>query len=270
MTKPKTTNKHERVTHLRWVPVAKMRVPEVAQREENPSRVSYLAAHFDPELLTPPVVSERGGHFWIMDGQHRVAAFKDWIGEDWITQQVQCWTYTGLTEATEAEMFLKLNDTLNVGAFDKFRIGVTAGRDMETDIDRVVRATGLVVSKQSVEGGIRAVGALRKVYSRGGASVLNRSLSIIRDAYGDPGLEAPVIEGLGLVCSRYNGELDQEKAVKQLASFRGGVGALMQRAELSRKQTGAPRSHCVAAAAVEVINRGKGGKKLPGWWQVSA
>ena len=31
-----------------------------------------------------------------------------------------------------------------------------------------------------------------------------------------------------------------------------------------------PLNQCVAAAAVDVINRGKGGKKLPSWWKTEA
>jgi hypothetical protein len=46
----------------------------------------------------------------------------------------------------------------------------------------------------------------------------------------------------------------------------GGVNGLLGRAEQIRRQTGNPKNHCVAAAAVEAINRGRGGKKLPSWW----
>jgi hypothetical protein len=268
MTKPKpTNNRFEREAHLRWVPLAKMRVSPLAQRELNRARVDYIDANMDLEQLGNPTVSEREGHFYVLDGQHRVEAYKQWLGEDWINQQLQCWTYQGLTESDEAEKFLKLNDVLSVNAMAKFRVGVQAGRPTETDIDRVVRAAGLRVSTDKSEGSIRAVGTLRKVYSRGGAGVLSRALGIIRDAYGTAGLEAPVIEGLGYVCARYNGELDVPVAVQKLATAHGGVSGLLGAAEATRKRTGLPRGQCVAATAVDLINRGKGGKKLPSWWK---
>ena len=256
-----------RAAHLQWVPLGKMRVSPLAQREMKQFRVDQIAANMDIEQIGNPTVNERGGLFYIIDGQHRIEAYKEWIGDGWEVQEFQCWTYRDLSEQEEAERFLKLNDTLTVTAFDKFKVGVQAERAVETDVDRIVRAAGLVVSKHGVPGAIGSVSTLRRVYLRSGPAVLARTLGIIRDAYGDPGLEAPVIDGVGLLCGRYNGELDVEKAVRQLANAHGGVNALLGRAEITRKQTGNPRNHCVAAAAVDLINRGKGGKKLPSWWK---
>lgn len=254
----------ERSARLRWVPIAKMKVNPLAQRDLNQARVDHLAANFDLEQLGTPTVSEREGHFFIIDGQHRIEALRQ-MG--WGDQQIQCWTYTGLTGEEEAERFLKLNDVLAVEAMARFRAGVHAGREVECDIDRVVRSQGLCVSKDSLPGAIRAVGTLRRVYSRTDGATLGRTLRIIRDAYGDAGLEAPVIDGIGYLCGRYNGELDEALAVKKLGGANGGVNGLLGAAEKLRRSTGNPKGQCVAAAAVEFINTGRGGKKLPSWWK---
>lgn len=259
-------NRTEAPTRLRWVPLGKLRVSSVAQRELVPARVDRLLAEFDPDLVGNPVVSDRDGYFWVIDGQHRTEALKAWLGDGWDDQQIQCRVYSGLTEQQEADLFDRINDTLTIHAFDKFRVRVNAGRSIETDIDRQVRHEGLVVSRDGVPGAVRAVGTLRRVYTRSDAATLGRALRIIRDAYGDPGLEAPVIDGIGHLCQRFNGELDEDKAVKKLSSAHGGVNGLIGAAEKLRRSTGQPKAHCVAAAAVEIINRGKGGKKLPNWW----
>lgn len=265
MTKSNESNgRVERSARLRWVPIAKMKVNPLAQRDLNQARVDHLAANIDLEQLGTPTVSERDGHFYIMDGQHRVAAL---VQMGWGDQQIQCWTYTGLTEQEEAERFLKLNDVLAVEAMARFRAGVHAGRDMECDIDRIVRSQGLCVSKDGIPGAIRAVGTLRRVYSRSDGPTLGRTLRIVRDAYGDSGLEAPVIDGIGYLCSRYNGELDEAAAVAKLGGANGGVNGLLGAAEKLRRSTGNPKGQCVAAAAVEFINTGRGGKKLPSWWK---
>jgi hypothetical protein len=120
--------KVERVARLRWVPIPKMRVSPVAQRQVNQARVDYIAANFDPEQIGTPTVSERDGAFFVIDGQHRIEALKA-IG--WGDQSVQCWTYTGLTEQEEADKFDRLNDVLAVHAFDRYRTRVTAGREVE-------------------------------------------------------------------------------------------------------------------------------------------
>jgi hypothetical protein len=254
------------MARLRWVPLTQMRVNPLAQRDLNHARVSELAACFDVEQMGTPTVSYRGGWYYLVDGQHRIEALKCWLGS-WEDQQVQCWTCEGLSEAAEAELFLALNDTLTVGAFAKFKVAVAAGRDAEADVDRIVRALGLRIARGG--GGICAVATLRRVHARGGPAVLSRALRIIRDAYGAAGLEGPVIEGIGLVCQRYDGQLSEQRAIQRLSSAHGGVSGLVSRAGQLRQSTGSATAQCVAAAAVDLINRGSGGKnkKLPSWWR---
>lgn len=261
-----TATKVEREARLRWVPIAKMKVSPIAQRDLNQARVDHLTANFDLEQIGTPTVNERGGWFYILDGQHRVEALKA-IGYG--DQSVQCWTYIDLTDQEMADKFDRLNDVLAVHAYDKFKVRVNAGRDVESDIDRIVKAQRLVVSRDGIPGAVSAVGTLRRVYTRAGGPTLGRCLRIIRDAYGDPGLEASVIDGIGYLCQRYNGQLDDDAAVERLAKVNGGVNGLLGKAEVLRKKTGNAKGQCVAAAAVEILNAGKGGKKLPSWWAES-
>lgn len=128
----------------------------------------------------------------------------------------------------------------------------------------------MVVSKQNVEGGIGAVGTLRRLYIRAGAHSLGRTLRIINSAWGSAGLEASVIDGIGLLCGRYNGELEDQVAVLKLTKVAGGVKGFLGKAYLIKDRTKQPLNQCVAAAAVDVINAGKGGKKLPNWWKQDA
>ncbi len=272
MTKPHNTERRvERTARLSWVALGLMRYPAMAQRGRvNQGRVNGIAANMDLEQIGTPTVNRRGGLYYVLDGMHRVEGYKTWIGDGWEQQQLHCWTYDALNETEEAETFLKLNDTLSVHAFDTFRIGLSANRREETEIAGVVQQVGLTISQSRAEGTIGAVGALRRVYRREGHTVLERALGIIRDAYGTPGLESHVIDGIGLLCGRYNGELDTEAAVARLASVAGGLGGLMNRAYMAKNQTSAQLNQCVAAAAVDIINRGKGGKKLPSWGKTDA
>lgn len=265
MTEPNSSQPRRMVreAHLRWVPIPEMRVSPLAQRELRQPWVDDLVANFDPEEIGNPTVNERDGHYYVIDGQHRIEALKQ-VG--WGDQHVQCWTYRGLSEQEEAERFLKLNNKLTIDAFYKFRIGMTAGREEECEINRVVRSQQLVVSRDRLPGAISAVGTLRRIYRRDGSKVLARTLRIVRDAYGDAGLEAATIDGIGLLCARYNGELDEPLAIKRLSDAHGGVNGLLNAANKLRAQMGQQRGHCVAAAAVEIINRGRGGNKLKPWW----
>ena len=60
----------ERTARLRWVPLTQMRVNPLAQRDLNAARVSQLAARFELEQMGAPVVSHRGGWYYLIDGQH--------------------------------------------------------------------------------------------------------------------------------------------------------------------------------------------------------
>lgn len=263
MTTDPTLKRVQREAVLEWVPIPLMRVSALAQRDLNQARVNRIAAEFDLEQLGTPTVNQRDGHWYVIDGWHRINVL---ILIGYGDQQVQCWAYRGLTEAEEAEKFLKLNDILTVSAFAKFKVAVEAGRQEECEISRIVRSASLRISHDKRDGSISAVTALRRVYRRDPGS-LGRALCIIRDAYGDPGLEANVVDGIGLLCHRYNGKLSDERAVSALSNAHGGVNGLLGKAEFLRKQTGNPKAHCVAAAAVELINSARGGKKLPSWWK---
>lgn len=249
------------------VPLAKMKVSGLSQRDLRPARVNYLTSEFDPEQFGYPVVNMRDGFFWVIDGQHRIEAVKLYLGDDWAKQSVTCRVYTGLTEQEEAEMFDRLNNQLTVGMFDKFKVRVTAGRQTECAVQKIVEKSGLKISRSKGEGSISAVGTLVKVYDRAGATTLHRALILAFNSFGDPGLSDRIIDGMARVCERYNGALDDDDAIERFKTMRGGVGALMQRAETLRKQVGASVPQCVAAAIVDTLNAKRGGKKIPSWWK---
>lgn len=254
-------------TH-RWVPLALMQIPPNAQRELNPAWVDHLASDLDPEKVGVLVVNKIGNTYWLIDGQHRREAM---IQIGWGDQQVQCQVFEGLDDAQMAEVFLGMNDKLTVPSLPKFRIAVNAGRERECRIDEIVKAAGCVVTRDKVDGAIGAVGTLVRIYERSGPKVLSRALCIIRDAYGTPGFEAPVLDGIGLLCARHNGELEDQLAVAKLKNIQGGVSGLMGRARLIKEHLRSPAlNQCVASAATEVINAGRGGKKLPAWFREDA
>lgn len=258
-------------THKK-VPLGKMHVlSRHAQRSKiNESRVNYLLSNFDLDRIGLPVLNEReDGSYYILDGQHRIEALKRWLGEGWEKQKVECEVFIGLTEAEESAMFLALNDTLRVGVLDKFQASVNAGFVDQVHVQKIVEGAGLCISTDKVPGAISAVGTLQKVYTRSDGDTLARALRLVRDSFGDPGLRAQVIDGVGHLCQRYNGILDESIAVEKLSKVHGGVNGLLGKAEVLHKQTGNAKSQCVAAAAVDIINTGRGRKKLPSWWKES-
>lgn len=262
-----TASKIERSARLKWVPLDKIKVNPLAQREVNQARVDHLVANLDLDQLGNPTVSQRDGSYWVLDGQHRVEAMRA-FGFDGET--IQCWVHEGLTSEDEAEVFLKLNDVLAVSAFDRYTKAVHAGRPVESDIDRIVKSVGCLVTRDKVDNGIGAVAALRNVYAMG-PGTLARTLAIIRDAYGAGGFDNSIIRGMGLVCSRYDAaSLDAANAVQKLQKAARGADGLLQKAEIVRRTTGVSKSVAVAAACVETINGAGKGRKIPSWWKTDA
>ena len=265
----KTQSKPSRQAHLQWVPADDLKTNPVAQREFRQAWAEAILSRFDLDKFQVPHVNRRADEsLFIMEGQHGTWAYRQWLGEG---QQIQVWLYDGLTEQEEAEFFLSLNDKKAVDLLAKFKVGVTAGREVECDIDRIVRSNGChVTSNTSDKGSISAVGALTTIYTRYGAQNLGQTLRIIGDSFGgDSGYERPVLLGIAMVLARYP-EVEIPRLVRQLAALRNGWKGVTQKAYLVKEAMGCQQAEAAAAAVVEIYNGGRGGKKLPSWWREAA
>ena len=263
----KEQGKIKREGMIQWVPLEKMRVrEEVSQRKFDSAWAQALAKDFDLETMGLIHVNHCGDTYWIVDGQHRKAALELWM--DCTGAKLECMVYENLSEQQEARKFLDLNRTKGSTAFDKYRIALAAGDPTTVNIDAIVRLKKLRVSRQKGVGAIACVSALYQIHRRGD-DCLATTLHIAYHAFGDAGLDADILTGIAHLPGRYKGLLDEKKAISALNSIRGGAPAVRARAERLRQQFGSSKSHCTAAACIEYINRGGGGKKLPNWWKAS-
>lgn len=252
---------------MQFVPLDKMRTrEEISQRKLDPKWVATIAQNFDIEDFGHPVVNHSGEWFWILDGQHRVAALKQWM-PDWQGTQIQCFTYKDLGEQEEAKLFDRLNTTKAVSRYDKFRVRLTAGLPEETNIDAIVRLCQLRISRQKGTAAISCVGTLLRLYrldSEGTA--LKRTLTVCYWSFGDEGLESEVLDGCGALIGRYDDQVDDERLTEALKKLPGGLTFVRQRGERLRQMMGGTKPHAIAAALVEIYNKGKSGRRLPRWW----
>lgn len=249
---------------IEFVALGDMSVCEHAQRPLRKHRVDQLVARFDPDLVGLIILSFRDGVYWIVDGQHRWHALREWLGEGWEDQKIECAVHKGLTEAEEAALWLDHSNTLAQSTFDKFNVGLVAGRSPETEIAATVEKANLLIGKGV--GKIYCVGALYKIYNRGDHEVLLRTLQIARDAWGDAGFKSTPLDGLSLVVQRYDGQLNDDRVVDCLRRVRAGLNGIMNSAQETKEKLGKTMALCVAGAIVTALNRSKG-KKLPGWWK---
>lgn len=258
-----------RAPHIEWVPIEKMKVSEAAQRKYSALQAREMADDFDLESIGYPVLNRRGGDFYIVDGQHRIGALR-LIG--WADQSIECEVYSDLTEAEEADLFLRRDSRRRISAMEKFKIGVTAGRPEDVEIDQLVKSLGLTVAYYpGQKNSIGAIGTLRKVYQRSGARVLGATLAFLRDSYGVAGMTAALVDGMALVVARYGDKLDGETMVDKLGGIHGGANGLANRANTVQRQTGTQLPQCVASVIVTQYNGGRAGNwkgRLTPWWKI--
>ena len=268
-----TGQRHALAGHLRWLKIGQLQAHPRVQRKFKQPWALEIAATFDLEKLGFLTVSRHGESWWVVDGQHRLAALKIFGFSD--DDLIQCYVYDGLTEKEEADRFLGLNRRRAVDAISEFRMGVVAGYREECDIDEAVRQQGLRIGRPDRDSftmarPISAVGSLRKAYRACGLDGLRMMLRVIRDAYGEAGFEAQIIDGISAAVQRYGDLLEEDRLVKGLTLAPGGLGGLLAASAKLHVQTGQPRAQCIAAAAVGFYNRQPGAKKLAPWWKEAA
>lgn len=252
----------QRASSIRWVAIGEMNVAEAAQRKFQPAHAQMMADDFDLERMGHPVLNYRDGVWWIVDGQHRVAALKivGFADED----VIECECYVGLTATQEADLFLHRAKSKAIHPLDKFRIAVNAGWPDECAVQKVVDDLGMRVGFN--KGRIAAVGALMTIYRDAGEGGLGRTLLILQESFGETGFSSAMIGGVGLVIRRYGNLVETKRLIDALRKSPGGAAGIEQKAEVLKRSTGNGKGVCLGAAVVETYNRTRG-KKLTNWWR---
>lgn len=262
--------KHQFEIREGTVPMGSMTISADAQRALKESRVDHLVKNFDITAVRHFVVNHRDGTYYILDGQHRFEAYKQTLGPGWERKHVKCHIYDNLNDSEMAEAFLRLNDTLNVSIFDKYEKGVTAKRDDEVAVDKIVRACGLVVREgKNHNGSLSCPGMLLQLYKNLGSKALRSALTAAYSVFDDLGLAAHVVEGLALVFHRYDKRLTEGAVIERFSTVKGGLGSIQTLANNIQVKLKKRKGQSMAAAMVEVLNKGAtGAKRLPDWFSV--
>lgn len=245
--------KSEFKTRRRDLSASSLIVDESYQNPVVESHVAKIVAEFNPDYLGVFHVSERSnGRLALLDGLHRRAAL-DRLGK--LTMMVHCLVYSGLSVKDEARLFLKLNAYKNKTAMTKFRAGLSAGLQREAAIAEIVKSCGYTIGTGTAVDTLQCTAALCKVYDKCGADGLLAVLRLARSAWPDcRSLNSVVVCGLGLIFSRFNGELD----VKRLETkTKRGVthDALIGKARSRRGVMGGDVATNVADTLIDIYNR---------------
>lgn len=231
-------------------------------REIDQAWVNYLIKNWDQSLMGIPDVAANNGNYIVIDGQHRLAALAEQHADD---PRVSVTVHEGLTRPEMARMFVELNKTRGVRAFDKFKKLVFSGDPDAVRIEGVLASYGLHLDLAPNEGAVGCVIALQKVYRLdvSTANILTRVFGILTKAWGkEPAnFQGDIVAGTGLLIHRYP-DLQDKALANVLAKAPGGPSGLIGKARTIREIQGGAIAGGVAEAERNLYNRGRRTRRL--------
>ncbi|MCM1304833.1 MAG: hypothetical protein NC305_14715 [Lachnospiraceae bacterium] len=234
------------------------------QRPVNHREVDRLIREWDERLLDPITVSFRDGKFYVVDGQHRIAAMRKMNGGSGV--MVNCRVYSGLTYEQEAALCYKLDKAKKRLSLSQATNALAeSGTDPETsEIKELVENCGFVWAlgkSKGKTGEIVTTRALVNAYRLLGGAAFTRMLQLLWDAWeGDPrSLTASVLSGMALFVKTYETEMNDSTFVKRLSRADPDEINRRGRADFSTNNTALR----FARVILEKYNGQRGGRKLP-------
>lgn len=182
-------------------------------------RVNSIAKKFDIDKFHDITVSLRDSHYYIVDGNHRVAILKK-LG----INEVQCRLHFGLSYEEEALLFCKLNEKgLSKAVTDYERlIGKLEGKDEDAiKMSEIINKHGFRIDAQKEDNRLVCVSTITKIYERYGADNFDKTLFILRTAWqGDKdSLKRYMVEGIAYLLDVYKDEVDAFRLAEKLKNI---------------------------------------------------
>ena len=131
---------------------ARLQSSQRYQRPVDANHVKEIIRNFDPLYLDEILVSCRDGVYYVIDGQNRIAAFKEMNGGQ--DCMVNCKIYHNLTYEQEADMFHYQDSNRK-----KLRFGDTVRAKIESGSDEDINAIGGILSSYHIRWAFNGVGA---------------------------------------------------------------------------------------------------------------
>jgi hypothetical protein len=181
-----------------------------AQRPFSPAWAKQIADEFDDDKFEPPVVTKvhDSSNYHIVEGQHRVAAAKILFGEDCV---LQCRVIQADTMARAAEIWLGINAARKaISTLQEFMVAVTAQREPETEINKMVHKMGYRVAGQKTDYCISAVASLMKIFQRYGKDGLQLTLNVVDQMWAgeSAAFNGDLLKGFAAFLNEFHHKLD--------------------------------------------------------------
>lgn len=246
---------------LLWLKPNELEVEPLAQRGFDPKWAEELANEWNEVKLGTLKVALRGGHYYVIDGQHRRAVLlKQGRGDE----PVACVVYTHVDVADDAVSYVAENiNKRRPNIIDAFRINVVA-RDVEAvAIQGVLDVHGLRVTYNSGDNDVSAVAALQWVYRRGGSQMLDKVLSATEKTWGRDKTtrDGNIIKAFGLLMVKVGEQVDWASMSDKLAKD-STPARLLGTARAHRMATGKALYVQTAEVMLTTYNKGRTSRRV--------
>jgi hypothetical protein len=192
------------------------------QRSLNKDRAARIAREFNPRQFGYLKVSRRDGNYYVIDGQHRLAAAKI-LGYT----SLPCNVCDGLSRQTEADDFRAQQDNMTrIHTRDQFKAAVTANDEESVSIAKTVADYGYALQGLGLgtkdADCICSIGTLQRIVrgSADGFKVLDLTLYLVRMTWDgqNKATHGFVLGGTAAFVKRFVGkDFNYENFVKQLS-----------------------------------------------------
>jgi hypothetical protein len=248
----KNRNKIGNSSAIRWLPESALKIDPSYQRPLKRGTTKSIVSKFNERYLGTILVSYRGGgNYYIIDGQHRIAALRE-VGLAGVL--VRCQVYTGLSVSEEADMYLGANHDSKRGggnkvtSVDMFTARKRAGDVAECEIYAQLSERGLSVGSSASH--VRAVAALASLHKTG---VLDTVLDVCLDwsrKHGDDmkAFDNKALRGVGSFVRKHGDGIDMRHLLSRLKG--ASPGDVLQKMEGAKSFFGANINNEQAACMV--------------------
>jgi hypothetical protein len=246
---------------LQRLRIRELHVDPVVQRRFIPHHAKKIAKEFDQHRLRTFAVSKRSDdELVIVDGQHRWAAAKQ-AGH--LDLPVMCEVYEGLTTEQEAHLFVVSNALSKAPTvYDTFSKKLLSGDPDAVKIDHVVQGVGLEISDQVGTDKIAAVGACEWIYKRGGVSLLDETLTVLRATWPTDrsAYEATIMKAVATILQKAP-EINLNEFATKLRRH-DTAGGLLGQARGYARQSSTPTLKALIAVMVNIYNKKRSTRKI--------
>lgn len=213
------------------------------QRSKELKRVRNIAENLDPNGIGTITVCYRNGCYYVVDGQHRIAAL-ELLGYEGVTCQI----IYNLSYEDEAALYNVLNNHKSQTPLSKFNAKLEAEIPDAVNLNILVNKLNLTIADKNGCGGIKCISTLERWYNFN-PDVLERALIILCLSW--PGnmhaLNTQMIEGTCLFVKNHGQKIVTLKLIERLKTYVGGPTTFLVAAK------GHPAFHTVPTQVEETL-----------------